>query len=219
MKIVFLVEDNEDIRKGLDYLFSQNDFLFLSCGTLKEAREMILTKHYDILILDVTLPDGDGFAFYKEMKEMIHVPVLFLTAKDMEDDIVKGLELGAVDYIVKPFRNRELLMRVHNALRFQNTSRVLHLKNLIVDFDKMQVLKNGEEVVFAALEYKLFFVFLENIDKVVTRELLLSKIWDEAGNYVNDNTLTVYIKRIRQKLGEEDIIKTIKGIGYRMDKE
>lgn len=220
MKTILLVEDNETIRKGLDYLFAQNDLLLIPAENLKKAREYIKNKQFDLLILDVTLPDGDGFSFYKEMKEQIHVPVIFLTAKDLEDDIVEGLELGAVDYITKPFRNRELILRIHNALKFtKEETKKIYIKDIVVDLESMQVLKNESEIPLTTLEYKIFLYLVENNGRVVTREALMDKIWDLSGNYVNDNTLTVYIKRIREKLGSEDYLKTIKGIGYRVDKE
>ncbi len=220
MKTILLIEDNETIFKGLDYLFMQNDFLLLWANSLKKAKEFIRTKEYDLIILDVTLPDGDGFVFFKEMKSEIHVPVLFLTAKDLEDDVVHGLELGAADYIVKPFRNRELILRIGNALKFkEEDKKILHVKNIQIDLDSMQVKRGEEKVPFTTLEYKIFLYMVENAGRVVTREAIMDKIWDLSGNYVNDNTLTVYIKRIREKLGTDDVIKTIKGIGYRVDRE
>lgn len=220
MKTILLVEDNETIRKGLDYLFIQNDFLLLSAENLKKAREYIKTKSFDLMILDVTLPDGNGLDFYKEMKNDIFVPVIFLTANDLEDDIVRGLELGAVDYIVKPFRNRELILRIENALKFKREDKkILHILDIQIDLESMQVVRDKKEILFTPLEYKVFLFLVENAGHVVTREAILDKIWDLAGNYVNDNTLTVYVKRIREKLGRDDVIKTIKGIGYRVDKE
>lgn len=220
MKTILLIEDNEDIKKGLDYLFMQNDFLLLCASNLEKAREYIKTKEFDLIILDVTLPDGNGFAFFKEMKADIYVPVIFLTANDFEDDIVRGLELGAVDYIVKPFRNRELLLRINNALRFKREDkRIIHILDIEIDLDSMQVLRDKKEIVLTSLEYKVFLFLALNAGHIVTREAIMDRIWDLAGNYVNDNTLTVYIKRIREKLGRDDVIKTIKGIGYRVDRE
>ncbi len=220
MKTILLIEDNEAITKGLDYLFFQNDFLLLAAGTLKKAKEFIETKEYDLIILDVTLPDGDGFTFYKEMRKSIHVPVIFLTAKDLEDDIVTGLELGAADYIVKPFRNRELILRVNNALRVnQEENKILQIKDIKIDRDCMKVTRDSKEIDLTTLEYKLFLLLAENSNHVVTRDVILDKIWDESGNYVNDNTLSVYIKRIREKLGNDDVIKTIKGVGYLVNRE
>lgn len=220
MKTILLIEDNETIKMGLDYLFLQNDFLLLWAPNLKKAEEYLKTKSYDLILLDVTLPDGSGFDFFRKNKEIISVPVLFLTAKDLEDDIVMGLELGATDYIVKPFRNRELILRINNALKFANQKKCqLVVQNIVVDLESMKVFCEGKEILFTALEYKLFLFLVENANRVVSREAIFDSIWDESGNYVNDNTLTVYIKRIRKKLGKEDFIKTIKGIGYRVDSE
>lgn len=220
MKTIFLIEDNEDIKKGLDYLFMQNEYLLLHAKNLNIAKTYVKEKKYDLILLDVTLPDGDGFSFYEEMKEKISVPVIFLTAKDLEDDIVNGLELGAVDYIVKPFRNRELLLRIGNALKYNKESiHVLRVQDVEIYKESMKVIRNRKEIPLTSLEFKLFFMMAENAGRVVTREAILDKIWDESSNYVNDNTLTVYIKRIREKIGNESIIKTIKGIGYRVDKE
>lgn len=220
MKTILLIEDNEDIKKGLDYLFIQNEYLLLHAKNLSVAKKHIVEKKYDLILLDVTLPDGDGFSFYEEMKDVIFTPVIFLTAKDLEDDIVHGLELGAADYIVKPFRNRELLLRISNALKnSKSIENVLRVQDVEIDIDSMKVIRNQEEIPLTSLEFKLFLMLVENANKVVTREAILERIWDESSNYVNDNTLTVYIKRIREKIGNDSIIKTIKGIGYRVDKE
>lgn len=220
MKTILLIEDNEDIKKGLDYLFMQNEYLLLHAKNLSVAKNYIVEKKYDLILLDVTLPDGDGFTFYVEMKDKISVPVIFLTAKDLEDDIVHGLELGAVDYIVKPFRNRELLLRIGNALKFnKNSENILRIQDVEIHIESMKVIRNNKEIPLTSLEFKLFLMLCENANRVVTRETILDKIWDESSNYVNDNTLTVYIKRIREKIGSDSIIKTIKGIGYRVDKE
>lgn len=217
MKTILLVEDNLDIKKGLDYLFMLNDLLLLHADNIKKAEEYIISKKFDLILLDVTLPDGDGFSFYKKHKNLINVPVIFLTAKDLEDDIVKGLELGASDYIIKPFRNRELILRINNALKYNLSDNKIKIKNIIVYPESMKVLKENKEIILTSLEYKIFYMLLENVGKVVTRDALLDKIWNDEV-FVNDNTLSVYIKRIRAKLESDDIIKTIKGIGYRVDR-
>lgn len=220
MKTILLVEDNEDIKKGLDYLLMQNEFLLLYAKNLCEAKKIIQSKKYDLVLLDVTLPDGDGFNFYKEMKKQIQVPVIFLTAKDLEDDVVCGLELGAVDYITKPFRNRELILRIHNALKnSKETTKVIYIKDIEIYVESMKIVRNQKEIELTPLEYKIFLMLVENANRVISREAILDCIWDESSNFVNDNTLTVYIKRIREKLESDTIIKTIKGIGYRVDKE
>lgn len=217
MKTILLIEDNEDIIKGLDYLFMQNDLLLLSAKTTEEANKILMEKDYDLILLDVTLPDGDGFSFYQEWKEKIYVPVIFLTARDLEDDIVRGLELGAADYIVKPFLNRELLLRIQNALKHsKKQERIVSLEDVTIYLDSMKVLKKEEEIPLTALEYKILFLLVENKGRIVPRETLMNLIWEENEHFVNDNTLTVYIKRIREKL-EVTCIKTIKGLGYKVD--
>lgn len=220
MKTILLIEDNDDIKKGLDYLFMQNEYLLLYAKNLSIAKNYIVEKKYDLILLDVTLPDGDGFSFYEEMKDLISTPVIFLTAKDLEDDIVHGLELGAADYIVKPFRNRELLLRISNALKnSKNSENILRVQDVEIHKESMKVIRNQKEIPLTSLEFKIFLMLAENANKVVTREAILERIWDESSNYVNDNTLTVYIKRIREKVGSDFSIKTMKGIGYRVDKE
>ena len=217
MKTILLIEDNEEIIKGLDYLFMQNEFLLLTAKTCALAKKMILANKYDLILLDVMLPDGDGFSLYKEKKENIQVPVIFLTAKDLEDDIVCGFELGAVDYIVKPFHNRELLFRISNALNHSKTlEKVVQIEDVTIYLESMKVLKGKTEILLTALEYKILFLLIKNRGRIVPRETLMRLIWEENEHFVNDNTLTVYIKRIREKLGIS-CIKTIKGLGYKVD--
>ena len=216
MATILLIEDNETIKKGLEYLFYENDLLLLWASTLKKAQELIKEKTFDLILLDVMLPDGDGFEFFKEHQEEINVPVIFLTAKDLENDIVRGLEMGAVDYIIKPFYNRELILRINKALTLKKNNKIKKIKDLTIDLDKMQVYKNKELIELTSLEFKILNLFLNNLNRVITREAILNNIWDEFDNFVNDNTLTVYIKRLREKLGN-DLIKTIKGIGYMME--
>ncbi len=216
MATILLIEDNETIKKGLEYLFYENDLLLLWASTLKKAQELIKEKTFDLILLDVMLPDGDGFEFFKEHQEEINVPVIFLTAKDLENDIVRGLEMGAVDYIIKPFYNRELILRINKALALKKNNKIKKIKDLTIDLDKMQVYKNKKLIELTSLEFKILNLFLNNLNRVITRETILNNIWDEFDNFVNDNTLTVYIKRLREKLGN-DLIKTIKGIGYMME--
>ena len=219
MKNILLIEDNEIIIKGLKYSLEQEDFEVTPAKSVFEAKQLLYENKYNLIILDVMLPDGNGFELCKFIKEKEKTPVIFLTAKDEEQDIVNGLELEAEDYIIKPFRTRELILRINNILkRYEKTeNKRIQAKNVVVDVDASRVFVNGQEIEFTALEYKILLLLLLNIGKTVTRDSILEKIWDVAGNFVNDNTLTVYIKRIRAKLGKEDIIKTVKGIGYRID--
>ena len=191
MKTILLIEDNEEIIKGLDYLFLQNEFLLLTAKNYALAKKMIMEKEYDLILLDVMLPDGDGFSLYKEMKPNIQVPVIFLTAKDLEDNIVYGFELGAVDYIVKPFHNRELILRIHNALKYsKKEEKVVSIKDVTIYLDSMKVLKGKKEIFFTALEYKILFLLIKNKGRIVPRETLMKIIWEENEHFVNDNTLT-----------------------------
>lgn len=191
----------------------------LQYGTnVSKSKKILENDEFDLIILDITLPDGNGFDFCKYIKEKTTIPVIFLTAKDEEKDVVLGLNLGAEDYIIKPFRIRELISRINNVLRRFNSNNEVQCGNIKIDMEAKRVYIKNNEIIFTALEYKILTLLFNNINKTVTRDQILDKIWDVAGNFVNDNTLTVYIKRIRQKLGENDVIKTIKGIGYRVDK-
>ncbi len=219
MKNILLIEDNEIIIKGLKYSLEQEDFEVTPAKSVFEAKQLLNENKYNLIILDVMLPDGNGFELCKFIKEKEKTPVIFLTAKDEEQDVVNGLELEAEDYIIKPFRTRELILRINNILkRYEKTeNKRIQAKNVVVDVDASRVFVNGQEIEFTALEYKILLLLFWNIGKTVTRDSILDRIWDVAGNFVNDNTLTVYVKRIRAKLGKEDIIKTVKGIGYRID--
>lgn len=217
MKSILIVEDNEVIVKGLRYLLEQEKFKVSVCKNAKETMDAIGKQDIDLVVLDITLPDGDGFELCKYIKQYTDIPIIFLTAKDEEQDVVKGFDLGAEDYIIKPFRNRELLSRINNVLRrFSRESNEILYKKIRINLDEKSVYIDNKNVEFTALEFKILVLLFTNIGKTITREQILEKIWDVAGNFVNDNTLTVYIKRIRDKLGEADYIKTIKGIGYQV---
>ena len=168
--------------------------------------------------MDVTLPDGNGFDLYKLVIKEKEIPVIFLTALDDEDDIIKGLSLGADDYMTKPFSTKELLVRVKNIILRNNKISVINIKGISFDLNKMIVNKNGVVLDLTSLELKILHLLFSNIGKVVRRNTILDKIWEWTGNDVDDHTITVYLKRIREKIGT-DIIVTIKGIGYRVDEE
>ena len=220
MKKILLVEDNETIVMGLKYSLEQENFEVEVAQDFKTSKEKLCSNEYNLIILDVMLPDGNGFELCRYIKQNTKIPVIFLTAKDEEQDVVKGFDLGADDYVIKPFRTRELISRINNILRRyeRESTNTLRAGNIIIDLDASRVYVNEKEVIFTALEYKILVLLFSNMGKTMTRDNILDKIWDVAGNFVNDNTLTVYVKRIRAKLGEEDVIKTIKGIGYRVDK-
>ena len=209
---VLLVEDNYSIAKGLIYAFEQNEFEVKYAKSISEASKLLNEEKFNIMILDVMLPDGNGFEFYKRIKEEHFTPTIFLTAKDDEDDIVNGLELGAEDYVTKPFLIRELIARMNKILS-KSKSNKIKIKDISIDLDKMVAYKNDEEINLTALETKLLIYMFTNSGKVLNRECIIEKIWDWTRNDVNDNTISVYVKRIREKL-DTDIIVTIKGIGY-----
>lgn len=213
MKIL-LVEDNKSIIKGIEYAFAQNGYDCEYCVSFNEAMQKA-PFNYDIAVLDITLPDGNGFDLFGKIRKYSDLPVIFLTAVDDEDSVVNGLELGADDYITKPFSTRELIARIKRAANKNSKKNIITVSGVTLDLDKSAVFENGKQLELTALEYKLLSLLMQNAGKVVTRELIFEKIWDVSGNFVNDNTLTVYIKRIRKKL-DADIIKTVKGMGYQV---
>lgn len=216
---ILLVEDNLTIAKGLKYSFDKNGYILTYKTSIKEARDYINSNNkIDLIILDITLPDGNGFDFYESVIKSLNIPTIFLTAQDEEETVVKGLNIGAEDYITKPFSTKELLARVNKILLRSKKENIIKIKNITYDMDKMVVKKDEQNVELTSLELKLLNLLFLNINKVVTRNTILDKIWEWTGNFVDDHTVTVYFKRIREKLGT-DIIITIKGMGYRIDDE
>ncbi len=222
MKIL-MIEDDEAIRVGLKYYLEQEDFIVLEVDNGKDALSCLeQNPDLSICLLDVNLPDCNGFTLFSEIKKRKDIPVIFLTADDLETSIVMGLDMGADDYVTKPFRARELISRIHNCLRKKGNSSnsLIHFQNITLDMNGARVLKDGKDVFLTALEYKIVLTFFLNPNTVFTREKILANIWDVDENYVNDNTLTVYIKRIREKLEEDSthpkIIVTVRGIGYKL---
>ena len=216
---ILLVEDNLSIIKGLSYSFEVNKYKFNYVMSVNDTINYLdKNSDIDLIILDVCLPDGNGFDLYKDYIKNLNIPVLFLTARDEEDDIVRGLELGADDYITKPFSTKELMARINKILLRNGKNKIIKIKDISYDLDKMILKKNNCEIVLSALELKLINLLFTNVNKVVSRGVILDKIWEWTGNDVDSHTITVYLKRIREKLGE-DIITTVKGIGYRIDGE
>ena len=219
MKQLLLVEDNDMIVKGLSYALRQEQFQVHVCNTAREAENLAGSVVFDIAILDIGLPDGSGYDICRYLKSIdSELPFIFLTAKDEETDVVTGFDAGADDYVIKPFRNRELLSRINNALRrYKKGGSMLTSGALSFDPDQGIVYRDGVEVPLTALEFRIVSYLFQNQGRTVSREQILSRIWDISGNFVNDNTLTVSIKRIREKLGPESVI-TVKGLGYRIEK-
>lgn len=215
---ILLIEDHESIINGLKYTFNINNYNLIAKPTIKESIEYLENNKPEIIILDVSLPDGNGFELYEKVIKTKNIPVIFLTARDDEDDIIKGLNLGAEDYMTKPFSTKELLVRVNKIILRNKKITLIKVKDISFDLDKMVVSKNNNIIDLSSLELKILHLLFINIGKVVTRDTILDKIWEWTGNYVDDHTITVYLKRIREKL-DTDIIVTIKGIGYRIDEK
>ena len=216
---VLLIEDTESIIKGLTYSFEKNNYNLTVKTTIKDSIEYLINNSdIDLIILDITLPDGNGFNLFENTIKDLKIPTIFLTAKDEEDDIVKGLNVGAEDYITKPFSTKELMARVNRILLRTKKQSIIKIKDISFDMDKLVLMKDNTPIELTALELKLVNLLFNNLNKVVSRNLILDKIWDWTGNYVDDHTVTVYFKRIREKIGT-DIITTIKGMGYRIDEE
>jgi DNA-binding response OmpR family regulator len=190
----------------------------LTADTVARAREQLFATHIDLVLLDISLPDGDGFLLCTEIKEKNLAPVIFLTAKEEERDVVKGFDLGADDYVVKPFRNRELISRIRNVLRRNGKEGSLFCGNVRLDVEAGKVFCGETEVGLTKLEYRICYILFSNPTRLFTREELLDAVWDSAGNFVNDNTLTVTMKRLREKIGDKEgkIIQTVRGMGYRL---
>ncbi len=225
MKLL-LVEDDKTIASGLEYSLQQEHFTTVLCYDVASAIKVLRenSQQFDLCLIDLSLPDGSGYEVCKMVKQQSDIPVIFLTAIDDEGNVVMGLDMGADDYITKPFRIRELLSRIKTVLRRYNkqtqTKAIIEFDNIRINTLEGKVVKNGTEIVLTALEYRLLLIIANHIGQVLTRNQLLEQIWDVAGDFVNDNTLTVYIKRLREKIEDDPqsptIIKTIRGLGYKV---
>ena len=214
---ILLVEDNETIIQGLRFFFEKNGYELVVKTRIRQAVEYMDTMpEVDLIILDVTLPDGNGFDLFRNEIRDREIPTIFLTARDDEESVVKGLTIGAEDYITKPFSTKELLARMNKILMRTRRSTTVTVSDITFDMDKMVVTRSGQKVDLSALELKVLSLLFLSLNKVVTRNTILDKIWEWTGNDVDDHTVTVYMKRIREKL-QTDIIITVKGIGYRID--
>ncbi len=222
MTKILLVEDDGQIASYLGELLRAEGFDTQIAGSKKEASECLLIQAFDLVLLDVSLPDGNGFSICAEIKKEYEIPVIFLTASGDEYSVVAGLDMGADDYIAKPFRPRELISRIRSVLRrCKKEQRILSCGDLRVNVSSATVTKGEKELFLSALEYRLLLLLLQNKGQILTRNQLLEEIWDASGEYVNDNTLSVYMKRLREKIEENPqsprLLHTIRGIGYRME--
>lgn len=219
MKRIFLVEDDKKIAQNLSLLLQAEGFQVIHALTQSQAIALLWENKFDLALVDLSLPDGSGFSVCTELKAAMDIPVIFLTASGDEASVVTGLNMGADDYITKPFRPRELTARIRAALRRAGPSCV-EVGNLCVDTSSSIVKKDGQEVFLSALEYRLLLVFLNNANRIVTRDRLIDELWDAAGEFVTNNALTVYIKRLREKIESDpahpQIILTVRGMGYRL---
>ncbi|MBV1709788.1 MAG: response regulator transcription factor [Erysipelothrix sp.] len=222
MKRILIVEDDATIALGLQFSLQQEGYDAIVINTVRQANEFLNNSSVDLAILDVSLPDGTGYELCKRIKSMSNIPVIFLSAADDEVNIVMGLQLGADDYVLKPFRLKELLLRVKNVINRAQPKEesLIHIDDLIIDTKAARVTKAGKEVFLSALEYRLLVILASHRGQMLDRNQLLESIWDIGGSFVNDNTLTVYIKRLREKIEDDPslpkIIFTVRGLGYKI---
>lgn len=221
MNQILIIEDNKEIAENLSILLKENGFSIKTISKQAELEKTLEENIFDLVLLDLILPDSNGYSICTKIKNKMDIPIIILTAMKDEYSIVTGFDVGADDYISKPFKPLELISRIKNQLRrYKKSPSVFKISNIQVDTIKGSVLKNDKEIILSALEYRLLLVFINHQGEIMTRNRLLEEIWDVAGEFVNDNTLTVYIKRLREKIEDDPtnptIIKTIRGIGYKI---
>lgn len=223
---IFILEDDDAIDIGLTYSLENEGYIVTLAKTVSDAERIINSEDFALYILDLTLPDGSGYDVCRTIKKKGDLPVIFLTAYDDEVNVVMGFDLGADDYITKPFRVKELLVRIKSVLRRYNKESadgIVRVKDLVINTNEAKVYKNNQEIILTAMEYRLLLILLNNRGSVLSRNQLLENIWDIDGDFVEDNTLTVYIKRLRDKIEEDPTkpvyIKTIRGLGYMIEND
>lgn len=223
-KHILIVEDDSVIAEGLSYALEGEGFLVKRADCAAMCRKLVLSEKFDLILLDVGLPDGTGYELCKLIKGQSDTPIIFLTACDDEVNVVMGLELGADDYVTKPFRIRELITRIRTVLRRagkSTASDMLTIGDISINVSSAKVYKDKSEIFLTALEYRLLLTLAGHRGQVLSRNQLLEGIWDVSGDFVNDNTLTVYMKRLREKLEDNPakprLIKTVRGLGYMME--
>ncbi|MDK2564041.1 response regulator transcription factor [Romboutsia sedimentorum] len=222
---ILMIEDDSTIAFGVKYALEQEGFNIEICKDLESSRKNISDKEYNVILLDVMLPDGNGYEFCKEIREIIDTPIIFLTACDEEVNIVTGLDIGGDDYVTKPFRVRELISRINAVIRRRGNNsenkKVVKFGDLSIHTLEARVYKNGEEIFLTSVEYKLLLILMQNKNVVLSRTNILEKLWDVTYDFVSDNTLTVYIKRLRVKIEDDSAnpkyILTVRGLGYKWD--
>jgi DNA-binding response OmpR family regulator len=223
---ILVVEDDKTIASGLEFSLRQEQYEVVLAYSVSDAIEKMNSTKFDLYLLDLTLPDGTGYDICKIVKRQQKVPVIFLSAVEEEVNVVMGLDMGADDYITKPFRLRELISRIRSVLRRYGSNReleyIITIQSLEIHISEAKVYKNKQEVLLTAMEYRLLLTLVQNMGQVLTRNQLLEGIWDISGDFINDNTLSVYMKRLREKLEDDPtqpvIFKTIRGLGYMIEK-
>lgn len=225
MKLL-IIEDDETILEGLNFCLTKEGYDVIAVSNGIDALKTITEEKVNLMLLDINLPDINGIELYKKIKEDKDIPTIFLTANDLEPTIVQALDLGADDYITKPFKTRELISRINSVLRrsYKNEySNIINIQNISLNLNDACVYKNNEKIFLTALEYKILLIMFQHPNQIFTRESILAEIWDTSEEYVNDNTLTVYIKRIREKIEEDPanpkLIITVRGLGYKVNYE
>ncbi|MGC9321300.1 MAG: response regulator transcription factor [Kosmotogaceae bacterium] len=225
---ILLVEDDENLANGISYALTQEGWTTTLAGNVLYALELLESGDFDLALLDVMLPDGNGFELCKKIRERSEMPIIFLTARDEEVNIVMGLESGADDYVTKPFRLRELISRIKaNARRIQKRSvdgvSLLKSGPIELDSSKMRAYRYGKEIILTPTEFKILRTLMENEGIVLGRDRLLQKVWDVDGEFIDDNTLSVHIRKLREKVEEDPskpkLIETLRGMGYRWNGE
>ncbi len=218
MKMILIVEDDLGIQETLKDLLMMKGYQVQQAYTIKDVLKKEL-KSFELIIIDIQLPDGNGVTLCQQIRQISQVPILFLTARNDEETIVEALNAGGDDYITKPFRANELLARMQSiSRRVIKNKEIIETDDLVIDMKKYQIFKNNEEIVLSAIGYEILFLMVQNQGIVVTRERLIEFIEERTGNYIEDNTVTVHMKRLREKLGTyqgRDYIETVRGIGYR----
>jgi DNA-binding response OmpR family regulator len=225
MTNILLVEDDFALAMGIEYALRSEGFEIETAKSVKTAKDLLNNKNYELILLDVMLPDGSGYDLCKDIRKKGQTPIIFLTACDEEANVVMGLDLGGDDYLTKPIRIRELISRINAVLRRKSSTAKEAVKSLLisddikVDFLKYRVVKGDKEIILTAAEYKLLIAFMQNGQQVLSRNQIFDMLWDMQGEFVDDNTLSVYIRRLRDKLGdnikEPKYIQTIRGLGYK----
>lgn len=218
---ILIIEDDTFLAEGLRLNLELSGFLADVGHNIEQAEQKLVADRIDLMLLDVNLPDGDGVAFAKKIRGEKDIPIIFLTARDMDEDMIAGFQAGADDYITKPFNIQVLVQRVRAVLRryhyLEDTKKRLKVGNLDIDFESYTVVKKGNELSLTPTEFKLLIKFCQNPGAVLTREVLLDELWDQEGNYVDEHTLTIFVSRLRTKISDEEFsyIKTVYGTGYR----